>query len=411
MKPQLAPEIEATLVSPKFIGNPYPFLQRLREAEPVYWSDAIGGWILTRYDDIVVTLKNTTYFSNENRLGQAIAYLPPAKQANYKPFSDHYATKSLLHSDPPDHRRMRDVVTKEFTVAVVEQMRPRIQEVVDGLIDGVEKKGEMDLVTEFAAPLPIGVIAEILGVPRSDRHLFSTWADDLLAFQGVNKPSDDDLNRAQKAIVEMRPYIAGMIEERRRKPQPDLMGKFVAAEASGEGMTETELVSTCVTLFVAGHETTLSLIANTIFLLLSHPEQLRHLRENPALLAPAIEESLRFESPVSRQTRKMKEDFELGGKMLKKGQIIMQMLNSANRDPAYFTDPETFDIRREKNRHMAFGQGIHFCVGAALARTEAFVAVGTLIKRLPRLRLVRPEADWDVTKRNSRVMNSLRVLF
>ncbi len=381
----------------------------MREEEPVYWSDSIGGWILTRYDDILVSFKSTESFSNENRLGQAIAFLPPEKRANYKPFSDHYATKSLLHSDPPDHTRLRGLVTKEFTAGVVEQMRPRIQEVVDGLIDAVEKKGEVDVVTELAKPLPIGVIAEILGVPPSDRHLFGIWADDLLAFQGVNKPSEEDLGRAQKTIMEMRPYITAMIEDRRRNPRKDLMSKFVAAEASGERLTETELVSTCVTLFVAGHETTLSLIANTLFLLLSHPEQLRLLRENPDLLAPAIEESLRFESPVSRQPRKMKADTELGGKLLKKGQMAFQMLNSANRDPAYFTDPETFNIRREKNRHMAFGQGIHFCVGAVLARTEAFVAIGTTLRRLPNLRLVHPEPDWDVRKRNSRVLNSLRV--
>jgi cytochrome P450 len=410
MNSQFATDLDATLVSAGFIANPYPVLRRMREEEPVYWSDSIGGWILTRYDDILVSFKNTESFSNENRLGQAIAFLPPEKRANYKPFSDHYATKSLLHSDPPDHTRLRALVTKEFTASVVEQMRPRIQEVVDGLIDKVEKKGEFDVVTELAKPLPIGVIAEILGVPPSDRHLFGIWADDLLAFQGVNKPSETDLGRAQKAITEMRPYITAMIEERRRQPRKDLMSKFVAAEASGERLTETELVSTCVTLFVAGHETTLSLIANTLFLLLSHPEQLRLLRGNPDLLAPAIEESLRFESPVSRQPRKMKEDTELGGKLLKKGQMAFQMLNSANRDPAYFTDPETFDIRREKNRHMAFGQGIHFCVGAVLARAEAFVAIGTAIRRLPNLRLASPGPDWDVTKRNSRVLNSLRVL-
>lgn len=410
MNSQSIADLDAALVSPGFIANPYPILRRLREEEPVYWSDSIGGWILTRYDDILVSFKDTESFSNENRLGQAIAFLPPEKRANYKPFSDHYATKSLLHSDPPDHTRLKALVTKEFTSTVVEQMRPRIQEVVDGLIDAVEKKGTADVVTEIAKPLPIGVIAEILGVPPSDRHLFGIWADDLLAFQGVNKPSEGDLDRAQKAITHMRPYITAMIEERRRVPRKDLMSKFVAAEASGERLTETELVSTCVTLFVAGHETTLSLIANTIFLLLSHPEQLRLLRGNPNLLAPAIEESLRFESPVSRQPRKMKQDTELGGKLLKKGQMAFQMLNSANRDPAYFADAESFDIRREKNRHMAFGQGIHFCVGAVLARAEAFVAIGTALRRLPNLRLASPGPDWDVTKRNSRVLNSLRVL-
>ena len=411
MKTKFMTDLEATLVSPGFIADPYPVLRQLREEEPVYWSNAIGGWLLTGYDDILASMKNTASFSNENRLGKAIAYLPPEKQANYKPFADHYATKSLLHSDPPDHTRMRSLMTKEFTPGVVEQMRPRIQEVVDGLLDAAEKKGRMDVVADLASPLPIGVIAEILGVPPSDRHHFGTWADDLLAFQGVNKPSEADLSRAQKAIMEMRPYIAGMIEERRRKPSQDLMSKFVAAEANGERISETELISTVVTLFVAGHETTVSLISNSILSLLSNPSQVELLRQNPGLLASAIEESLRFESPVSRQSRIMKEDAELGGKTLKKGQMVFQMLNSANRDPAYFTDPETFDIQRQKNRHIAFGYGIHFCLGAVLARAEAFVAVGTAIKRLPKLRLVNSVPDWDLTKRNSRVLNALPVLF
>jgi hypothetical protein len=407
----LMSETDAQLVSAAFISNPYPLLRKLREEEPVFWSEAIGGWVLTRYDDIVVSFKQTSSFSNENRLGQALAYLSSEKRANYKPFADHYATKSLLHSDPPDHTRLRGLVTKEFTARVVEQMRPRIQELVDGLLDAAQKKGQMDVLTELAAPLPIGVIAEILGVAKEDRHLFKIWADALLGFQGVNKPSEEDLANAQKAIMEMRPYIADMIEARRRKPTADLMSKFVEAEASGERLSETELISTVVTLFVAGHETTLSLIANTLLLLLSHPEQLLLLQENPDLLESAIEESLRFESPVSRQPRLMKKDFELGGKLIKKGEMVFQMINSANRDPAYFENPETFDIRRQRNRHMAFGQGVHFCVGAALARTESLVTIGTAIKRLPDLRMRDPQANWDVTKRNSRVLNELPVLF
>jgi cytochrome P450 len=411
MNTNFAPDLETTLVSPEFISDPYAVLRQLREEQPVYWSDSIGGWLLTRYDDILTSFKDTASYSNENRLGQAIAYLTPEKRANYKPFADHYATKSLLHSDPPDHTRMRTLVTKEFTTGVVEQMRPRIQEVVDGLIDAALVKGSLDIVTDLASPLPVGVIAEILGVPPSDRHLFRRWADAIHSFQGVNKPSEADLSRAQQAIVEMRPYITGMIEERRHKPRQDLMSKFVAAEATGERVSEIELVSTCVTLFMAGHETTISLISNMMFLLLSHRPQLGLLQQNPALLTSAVEESLRYESPVSRQPRIMKQDAEVGGKLLQKGQMVFQMLNSANRDPAYFTDPETFDIQRQKNRHIAFGQGIHFCVGAGLARTEAAIAVGTAVKRLPKLRLVDAVPNWDTSKRNSRVLHSLRVTF
>ena len=386
-------------------------LHQMREQEPIYWSDSIGGWILTRYEDIMATFKDTESFSNEGRLGKAVEYLPPEKRAKYKPFEDHYATKGLLHSDPPDHTRMRNVIVKDFTPNVVEQMRPNIQSVVNHLIEEAERNGGMDVVPEFASALPVGVIAEILGVPRADRHLFKRWTDMILGFQGVNKPSEGDLTRAQDGLQEIRPYLTNMIEERRKQPRKDLMSKFVTAMTEEGRISESELINTCVTLFTAGHETTLSLISSTIYTLLSHPDQLALLRENPDLLKSTIEESLRFESPVSRQTRLMKQDASMNGKALKKGQLVFQMLNAANRDPAYFKDPDTFNIRRENNRHIAFGFGPHFCIGATLARTEAFIAVGTLIQRFPNLRLVDPKPDWDSEKRNSRVLNKLAVKF
>jgi pimeloyl-[acyl-carrier protein] synthase len=405
------PQFDDLIVTPEFIAHPFPLLHRMREEDPVYWSDAIGGWVLTGYDDIMVSFKSTSHFSNENRLGKAMAYLTPEKQDKYKPFADHYATKSLLHSDPPDHTRMKALITREFNAKVVEQMKPKIQETVDSLIDKVLARGSMDIVSELASPLPISVIAQILGVPHSDHHLFKIWADDLLAFQGVNKPSENDLDRAQKAIVHMRPYIREMIEARKIKPQDDLISKFAEEEGKAGRISETELISTTVTLFVAGQETTISLIANTIYTLLSHPDQLALLRQNPDLLASTIEESLRYESPITRQPRLMKEDIELHGKHLKKGQMAFQMLNAANRDPAYFTDPDKFDIKRENNKHLAFGYGIHFCVGAVLARVEGAIAIGTAIKRLPNLRLVDPNPHWDIEKRNSRVLHNLQVEF
>jgi cytochrome P450 len=407
--PAIDANFEELLVSPEFVANPYPLLARLRQKEPVYWSDGIGGWLLTRYDDILISFKQTTYYSNENRLGKAVEYLPPERRAKFKPFEDHYATKGLLHSDPPDHTRLRALVTREFTVMIVEKMRPRIQEVVDGLLDAAEKNGRMDVVPDLAAALPVQVIAEILGVPPPDRYLIRKWTDHILRFQGVNKPSEADLSRAQDALMEMRAYIKSMINERRRQPRGDLMGKFVAAESEGQRLSEAELINTCVTLFTAGHETTLSLISNTIYTLLANSDQYQLLRHDPGLLESAIEESLRYESPVSRQSRLMKDNTELAGKKLKKGEIVFQMLNAANRDPAYFTDPDKFDIQRQKNRHIAFGQGIHFCVGAALSRAESTIAVGTALKRFPNLRLVDDKPDWDVSKRNSRVLRSLPV--
>ena len=410
MNPTTA-HFDELIVTPEFVADPYPMMRRLREEDPVYWSDAIGGWILTAYADILVAFKDTSAFSNENRLGKVLAYLTPEKRATYKAFEDHWANKSLLHSDPPDHTRMRAIITREFTAKVVEQMKPKIQETVDRLIDAALARGRLEVVTEYASPLPISIIAHILGVPLPDHHFFQEWADAILAFQGVNKPSEADITRAQDAIVQLRPYIRRMIEERRRQPREDLMSKFVAAEAEGGRITEPELISTCSTLFVAGQETTLSLIASAIYTLLAHPAQLALLRENPDLLASAIEETLRYESPVSRQPRIVKNDIELRGKKLKKGDVVFQMINGGNRDPELFPDPEKFDIRRQNNRHIAFGNGIHFCVGAFLARAEAAIAVGTIFRRLPNLRLVDKKPDWDLEKRNSRTLKTLRVEF
>ena len=402
---------EEILVSPEFMKDPYPTLHQLQEQDPVYWSESIGGWLLTRYDDVVSSFRDTSVFSNENRLVKTVEYLSPEKQAGFKAVVDHYATKGLIHADPPDHTRLRALVTKEFTPKIVEQMRPRIQDVVNSLLDAVEERGEMDVVTDLATPLPVGVIAEMLGVPPSDRHLMRGWTDDILSFQGVNKPSEADLNRAQHGLQQARPYIQEMIAERRRRPKQDLMTKLVEAEAGGERLSEAELISTCVTLIIAGHETTLSLISNMIYTLLANPRQFELLRGDPGLLESAIEESLRYESPVSRQARLMKGDAELGGKKLKKGDIVFQMLNAANRDPAYFENPDQFDIQRKKNRHIAFGLGAHFCVGAPLARAEAFIAVGTAIKRFPGLHLISDRPEWDIGKRTSRMLRTLPVHF
>ncbi len=398
-------------MSAGFLADPYPVLRALRDQDPVYWSESIGGWLLTKYDDIVASFKNPAIFSNENRLSKTVEYLPVEQRSSYKVFIDHYATKGLIHSDPPDHTRLRALVTQEFTPKVVEQMRPRIQEIVDRLLDAVVEKERMDVVSDLATSLPVGVIAEILGVPSSDRHLIRIWTDDILGFQGVNKPSEADLSRAQHGLMGIRPYIHGMIEERRRRPRQDLMSKFVAFESAGEKLSQAELINTCVTLFIAGHETTLALISNMIYTLLSNPEQLQLLRRNPEFLESAIEESLRYESPVSRQARLLKNDIQLGGKTLEKGQVVFQMLNAANRDPAHFIDPDRFDIQRRRNRHIAFGYGVHFCVGAALARTEASIAVGTTIRRLPKLHLIDQKPDWDLGKRTSRMLKSLAVGF
>ncbi|MBN9617953.1 MAG: cytochrome P450 [Acidobacteriales bacterium] len=406
-----ASAMDEILISKEFLADPYPILRQLREENPIYWCESIGGWIVTRYDDMVTTFRDVTSYSNEGRLARVVEYLPSESRARFKAFEDHYRTKGLLHSDPPDHTRLRALVTKSMTASMVEAMRGRIQTIVDDLVNTGLDKGGMDVIADIAIALPFAVLARILGTPPEDQHLFKKWADDLLSFQGVNKPGEEILERAQKALVEIRAYLADLIIEKRRNPREDLMSLLVVAESEGNRLSQTELINTGITLLVAGHETTTSLIGNGIYLLLRHTDQWKLLREDPSLLNSAIEEILRYESPVARQPRLVKQDAELGGKQIHKGDMVFQMLNSANRDPAYFIDPDRFDIQRQKNRHIAFGVGIHFCVGAYLARTEAQVVFKTVLDRLSSIRLVEEKPTWDLTKPNSRMLKTLPVLF
>jgi pimeloyl-[acyl-carrier protein] synthase len=269
----------------------------------------------------------------------------------------------------------------------------------------------MDVIKCLAIPLPVTVLAEIFGVPKSDGGLFKNRADGVLASQGVNKPAVELLERSQSALLEIRAYLGELIKDKRRQPCQDLLTELVAAESEGDKLSEPELLQSCITLLVAGHETTTSLIGNGIYTLLRHPNQWWLLQNDPSLLTSAIEEILRYESPVTRQPRLVKQDPEMGGKRLHRGEVVFQMLNAANRDPDYFSDPGRFDIHREKNRHIAFGFGNHFCVGATLARTEAQVVFSTVMERLPGIRLVQETPDWDLQKPNSRMLKTLPVLF
>jgi hypothetical protein len=403
--------VEAALLTNAFVADPYSTLDRLRELAPVYWSPSVGGWILTRYDDALVTFKDTADFSNEGRLGQASRHLPAEARRELEAFEAHYRTKGLLHSDPPDHTRLRRLVLKAFSPRVIESMRPRIQRIVDDLLDRVQSAGGMEVIDDLAFALPVTVLAELLGVPAADGAKFGDWADRLLAFQGVNRPGRGVLLAAQSALIEARAYLTSLIALRRREPGEDLITLMSLSTPEGESLTDDEIINTGITLLTAGHETTTSLIGNGLFTLLSSPEQWARLRDDHDLIKPAIEEMLRYESPVSRQPRLLKRDTGLNGFVLKAGQMAFQMLGAANRDPEQFDEPNTFDIARMPNRHIAFGHGIHFCIGAPLSRAEGEIVFSTILQRLPSIRLVEPEPQWDTSKANSRVLRKLPVTF
>jgi pimeloyl-[acyl-carrier protein] synthase len=403
--------LDQKLISDEFLDDPYPLLRQLRTEEPVYWSESIGGWILTRYDDIVPTFRDVAHFTNHGRFAKAVEYLPSEARQKLAPFENHYRQKNLLQSDPPDHTRLRALIVKVFNANSIEAMRPMIRKVVNEVVDRVESRRQMDVIRDLAFPLPFGILGSIMGVPNTDQDRVKFWADELLLFQGVNRPPEAILLRSQAALLAMRSYLTDLVNEKRLNPGDDLISQLVAVEAEGTRLTEQELVSTCVQMLGAGHETTTSLIGNGLYLLLSHPQSWKKLRQNPSLLNSAIEEILRYESPVARQPRLIKGDVELGGKTLLDGQVAFQMLNAANRDPDYFPDPDTFDIERQNNKHIAFGMGIHFCVGAGLARTEAQEVFKAIMERLPNIQLVSDKPVWDLHKPNSRMLHTLEVTF
>ena len=379
-------------MDPDFVADPYPTYHRLRSEDPVHESP-LGFWVLTRYEDVVASLRDPR-FAKEPMIAAVAARLG---------FDAGAVGISMLDRDPPDHTRLRGLASKAFTPRVVERLRPRVQEIVDGLLDRVERAGAMDLIEEFAYPIPVNVICEMLGVPVEDHEQFKGWSLDLA--RGLDSimlgPDSDVVKRSGKAREGLSNYIRQLIGERRSAPRGDLLSALIATEEAGDKLSEPELVAMSILLLVAGHETTVNLIGNGMLALLRHPDQLRQLRERPDLIGSAVEELLRYDGPVQRTARTPSEDVTIGNRTIPGGAIVMPFIGAADRDPAQFRDPDRLDITRTENRHIAFGLGIHFCLGAPLARIEGQIAISTLVKRMPKLALAveRPEHRQSLTLR------------
>ena len=403
-----APDLERSLLDPGFLADPYPLLAWMQEHAPVHRSEAVGAWIVTRYADVLTTMRFPAVFSNEGRLGRAVDHLPAEQRADFAAFEAHYRTKGVLHADPPDHTRLRRLLLQAFSPRVVAAMRPQVESIVTDLLDAAAARGHVEAIGELASALPVAVLTALLGVPRSDGDLVRSWADRILAFQGVNRPPRKVLVAAQDALVEARAYVADLVAARRTTPGEDLVSLMTRDHGEGS-MTDAEIVNTGITLLTAGHETTTSLIGNGLWLLLSEPTRWRALVADPSTVPTVVEEIVRLESPVSRQPRRVVEDVELGGARLHAGDMVFQMLGAANRDPEVFVHPDDFDPTRAPNRHLGFGQGIHFCVGAPLSRLEGSVMFTALARRFPQVRLVDDAPDWDLSKANSRVLRTLHL--
>lgn len=370
------------LTDPTFFSEPYPIYAQLRQSAPIFWSEAWGGWMLTRYDDIVATLRDPQRFSSAGRIAYLLQNLSPEMQSEMAALEQHYRY-GIAHSDPPAHTRLRTLLTPFFAPRFLEPLRANLQSLIATLLENLD--GRFDLIEALAYPLPAIVVLEMLGAPQRDIPLFRQWALDVnTLFAKGGRVDGASAELAQKSLLEMRTYIAEMIAERERKPRNDLLSHLVSQQ-EGDRLSHAELVSTAVTLFVAGHETTTNLIGNGMVALLRNPAQWRLLCENPELLEVAADELLRYDTPVQRGWRIATEDVELAGQQIRKGQMVLQMIGSANHDPAHFDQPDRLDVTRRPTRHLGFGIGIHFCLGAPLARMEVAAALRKLVQRFPNL--------------------------
>ena len=354
----------------------------------------MGAWLLTRYSDAEAALRDARLISG-TRIAAAVQQLPEAVQPEIQALQNHISTW-MGFIDPPDHTRLRALVSNAFTPRMIRSLRPRIQAIVDELLDRVQDAGQMDAIADFAFPLPAIVIAEMLGLPPVDREQFKQWSNDVMAFLGTGRPRVDVAKRAQQGVYALKGYLHGIFKQRRQRPQEDLISALLIVEEEGDRLSEEEMFGMCVFLLVAGHETTLALIGNGLLALLRNPEQKQTLQEDPGLIDTAVEEFLRYDSPIQHQTRVAREDFELDGRHIRQGQRVLPMLGAANRDPAQFADPDRLDIRRQPNPHLAFGYGIHFCLGAPLARIEGQIAIHTILRRMPELQLMNESLSWRV---------------
>ncbi len=378
--------------SPEVRADPYPVYRKFREEDPVHLSP-FGVWILTRYADAVAVLKNPA-FSSDHRHAEGPLLDLAASQRDPE-LLERRATV-MLFQDPPAHTRLRSLVNKAFTPRRVEAMRAGIIEIVDDLLDRAGDAGRMDVIADLAYPLPVTVICEMLGVPPEDYDTFKGWSSALAANLDP-LPLPESLAKALAAGDAFEAYFRELIADRRANPRDDLLSDLVAAEEKGDRLSEEELLAMCTLILVAGHETTVNLIGNGTLALLRHPGEIQRLLDDISLMPGAVEELLRYDSPVQVTARTALTDVDVAGTTIPKGRQVVAVIGAANRDPSAFADPDRLDIGRTENHHLAFGAGIHFCLGASLARTEGQIAIGRLVTRFPGLSLEVEDPPWRET--------------
>ena len=384
-----APDVD--LKSRPNVQDPFPLYSWLRDHEPVHWSESLGGWVVTRYADVVSIFNRPETFCSDRfrKLDERYASRRPAVRA-VADVLGHW----LVFRDPPDHERLRELVQSSFTPKQLQSSRDRIETTVNALLDAVVARGEMDFIRDLAFPLPAMVIAGLLGVPPTDLEPIKIWSDRLAAYLGGAVDERDNFAEASAGVAALVDYFRTLLAECQRDSRDDLMSLMLRAEHEGHRLTRDEVVANCILLLFAGHETTTNLLGNGLFHLLRNPEQAALVRSDPTLIHGAVEELLRYDGPVPATVKVASDEVSWHGRTIRRGDMVLPFMASADRDPRQFSDPDRLDVRRNPERHLAFAAGIHFCLGAWLARLEARLVLEIVFRRLPHLELALGEPRW-----------------
>lgn len=403
-----APVVKYDILSPAFFADPYPTLRRMRDEEPVFWHPLLKSWVLTRYVDVHRVLRDSRSEYSNSKVEHYGVGAPESVRDKFDALNA-FVSKWVAFMDPPGHTRLRALIARAFTVQAVERLRPQVQATLQELLSTVRHRGRMDIVADFAAPLPLILFSEMMGIPREDGERLRRDALVVMSLFGAGIATAETVESAYSGVMSYYEYFTAHIAARRRRSTEDLLSKLVEARVDGEGMTDDELVAMCVTLFIASQETTLYLIANAVHTLVRHPAQADLLRRQPRLIENALEEMMRYDSPTFGSFRRAVVDIpDIGGGKIAAGDYVLGVVCSANRDEARFPEADRFDIERQDTRHLSFSTGIHTCPGAALSRLEGRLAIHALLQTFSELRLDADDLEW-VPNMMVRGMKSLPV--
>jgi cytochrome P450 len=389
--------VRKVVFSDEILQDPYPTYARMHEEGPLHFLDVGGKWAVWS----IFSHAECSSIAKDPRLSakraqQQILLLPIDRQAEFSELARMLGLW-LIFMDPPEHTRLRKLLNKGFSPAAIEGLRPQVEDIVDRMLKPLQHGSEVELMQEFANPMPVRIILEMLGIPQDLHRRFVDWSRAIALFRGSPDRNVEQARAAQDALIELTDFFRKTVAERRRNKGNDLISLLIDIEEDGEVLTEEELYAQCIALLFAGHETTRNLIGNGMYTLLQHPEETAELREKPELIRSAVEELLRYESPVQFTARVLKEDIEVCGQRIPKRWSVLCMLGAANRDPKQFKEPNQLNLKRLNNQHLAFSAGPHFCIGSQLARLEGQIALLNLVQRFPEMKLTGPRPEWAST--------------